>query len=65
MCVGGWCILERDTPWKEPKTSDLGKSMGLGYPPRVWTDKQAENITSPILRMRVVKMTGFRGVKFM
>ena len=46
-----WCGKEPGTgvpPWKGHGTSDLGKNMGLGYPPsQMWTDKQTENITIP------------------
>ena len=33
--------------------------MEMGYPPGVWTDKQTENITFPILRMRAVNVLSF------
>ena len=54
--------------WGYPLSSDGGtppSKAGQGYPPiqgwmgvssRVWTDKQSETITFPILRMRAVMM---------
>ena len=56
--VPPWKDLWLGYPQKGPGTRHLGKNLGLGYPPQrarwVWTDKQTENMTFPILRIRAV-----------
>ena len=45
-------------------TWDQWKYYGLGTRPHVWTDKQTENITFPILLIQAVKITKIVLYKF-